>query len=423
MRRIVRIALVACLAAPSVRAEGAAATGELSDFAPSHALRRRMARYGFRAVRYREGTNGVSALLLTPRSRAGRPEPLLVYIPGSGERGDTPARLFRQRALFDRVASADFQARRPCHLLAIAPPPSATTLLGGLPGSPSSRQRLLYGLVRAVAARRVRPPVDTNRIYATGFSYGGNGVYALALHYPGTFAAVLPIAALPPGFEYFDGRSPGNWWHFHNEGDYRAHGIDLAGLMRFGAAVNGAGGDFRVGSYPAEGHDAWTAAWREEEVWTWMFSKSLADAASGSPRAASGAGHAPLPLADARCTANVPGTDGGCGPGRVVDGLATTGYVAARPAARGDWWQAAFARPVGGGFCLVAGRAEGVSTFGAVVEVSGDGRTWRRAGRLTAKSPVCRFSQGVPVRFLRVRVIEPGTGPLALRQLTVLPER
>ncbi len=91
MRWAVRIALAACLAAPSVRAEeGAAATGELSDFAPSHALRRRMARYGFRAVRYREGTNGVSALLLTPRSRAGRPEPLLVYIPGSGERGDTP---------------------------------------------------------------------------------------------------------------------------------------------------------------------------------------------------------------------------------------------------------------------------------------------------------------------------------------------
>ena len=43
---------------------------------------------------------------------------------------------------------------------------------------------------------QTKPKVDLNRLYITGFSYGGLGAYALAQHFPGTFAAVVPIAAL-----------------------------------------------------------------------------------------------------------------------------------------------------------------------------------------------------------------------------------
>lgn len=35
------------------------------------------------------------------------------------------------------------------------------------------------------------------------------------------------------------------------------------------------GGDFQVSYFPDNGHDAWTNAWKEDQIWDWMFSKSL----------------------------------------------------------------------------------------------------------------------------------------------------
>ena len=74
---------------------------------------------------------------------------------------------------------------------------------------------------------------------------------------------------------YFNKNNPGNWWHFHNEGDYANHSIDVQDVEKYAKLVNEAGGDFRIGTFPALGHDAWTKTWREDVVWDWMFSKSL----------------------------------------------------------------------------------------------------------------------------------------------------
>lgn len=41
-------------------------------------------------------------------------------------------------------------------------------------------------------------PVDTNRIYLTGFSSGGHGVWYLAIRYPSLFAAINPVAGECP---------------------------------------------------------------------------------------------------------------------------------------------------------------------------------------------------------------------------------
>ena len=188
---------------------------------------RQMARDSLRAYHNGNATNSVKGLLFTPKPVGGKPLPMVVYLPGNGERGDV-VRQFRQRAIFERVTSPRFQKQFPCHLLAVSPPEGATTLLGGLPGRPSRIQKDIYEFVMAACRSQKRPKVDMDRIYLTGFSYGGNGIYALALHYPGVFAASLPIAALPPQFEYFSSDKPGNWWHVHNEGDYVRHGLDAS---------------------------------------------------------------------------------------------------------------------------------------------------------------------------------------------------
>ena len=156
-----------------------------------------MVRYSLQAYGSGDPTNGLQALLFVPKPMGTRPLPMVVYIPGNGELGDV-SRQFRQKAIFERVASRAFQERHPCFLLALSPPQTATTLLGGMPGSPTPMQRAIREFVAEVCRTQRRPRVDTDRLYLTGFSYGGNGAYALAQHYPGDFAAVVPIAALPP---------------------------------------------------------------------------------------------------------------------------------------------------------------------------------------------------------------------------------
>ena len=78
--------------------------------------------------------------------------------------------------------------------------------------------------------------------------------------------------------------SPGNWWHVYNELDFAGCERMFAELNAFKDRVNALGGDFRMGTYPKAGHDAWTAAWREDELWDWMFSKSTAHGALSFPR-------------------------------------------------------------------------------------------------------------------------------------------
>ena len=186
-----------------------------------------MARYSLKAYGNCDATNVVKGLLFTPKPVGMNELPMIVYIPGNGEIGDV-ARQFRQRAIFDCVTSAEFQEKYPCFLLALTPPASATTILGGMPWHPTGLQKALRDFVLDICRMQTKPKVDLNRLYVTGFSYGGMGAYALAQHFPGTFAASVPIAALPPLPEYFSKEHPGNWWHFHNEGDYSRHGIASA---------------------------------------------------------------------------------------------------------------------------------------------------------------------------------------------------
>jgi predicted peptidase len=279
-------------AAPSVRPLSVAAEAKAE-----------MARYSLKAYENRDATNVVKGLLFTPKPVGMNALPMVVYIPGKGEIGEIEGH-FRQRAIFDRVTSAEFQEKYPCFLLALTPPASATTILGGMPGHPTGLQKALRDFVLDICRMQTKPKVDLNRLYVTGFSYGGMGAYALAQHFPGTFSAVVPIAALPPLPEYVSREHPGNWWHFHNEGDYSAHGVDSQAIDEFAKLVNGAGGDFRVGTFPAEGHDAWTKAWRENAVWDWMFSKSLNGSVKQLTKKGRNAEPVPLSLSSAVCTAS-----------------------------------------------------------------------------------------------------------------------
>lgn len=88
----------------------AASTGKgigpsIRALAVSAEAREQMERYSLKALENGDATNTVRGLVFTPKGGAARP--MVVYIPGNGEIGDV-ARQFRQRAIFERVTSAEF---------------------------------------------------------------------------------------------------------------------------------------------------------------------------------------------------------------------------------------------------------------------------------------------------------------------------
>jgi len=350
--------------------------------------------------------------------------PMLVFLPGRGELGTDLNKLFGQKGIIEKVTSAAFQEKRPCYLLIPSPPGSFATLMGGLPHRPSLAQNLMNDAILAVARAQQSPPVDLNRLYITGLSYGGGGAYAFGLKFPGRYAAVVPVATGVMDEDELNPAWPGNWWHFCNEGNYRSKGVEIQRLEAFQSRVNALGGDFRIGTFPSGGHDAWSNAWREEAVWEWMFSKTADGApvqgADGArvPTAVGTVSTAPRPV----CTASVKGRDGGSGPERGADGLAATAYVSAHGLKAGDYWQAEFPEPVKGRFCLTLGRPDGSGApTKARVNVSEDGEAWMTVLPLDRGKDFVVFTRSRPVRFVRILSAAPDNARevLIVRNLTV----
>lgn len=127
----------------------------------------------------------------------------------------------------------------------------------------------LNKLIDSIIARY---PVDTNRIYLTGFSMGGIGTLDMAIRYPNRFAALMPIA-----FRIEDGWNlcvikdiP--FWGFHGEQDPI---IPLSKAQSVVNTLKGCGRNPLFTIYPDLFHDAWTRTYSNPEVYNWLLSKRL----------------------------------------------------------------------------------------------------------------------------------------------------
>ena len=402
--------------AAKTRTKAPAFCGKMLPVKASEELQKEMDRYGMTAHQYTDGTNTFSFLLYVPKKGGAGKLPLLAYIPGSGEKGEL-IRQFRYQDVFARITDPKFQRKHPCCLMAITPPESAGTLMGGRPGKPNAYQRLIHDMIFETI--KCVGKIDSTRLYLTGFSYGGGAVTALALNYPGTFAAVVPIAGLPPLPENFTPEHPGNWWHFYNEEDYARLDMPLKPFLAFRDRTIAAGGDSRFSGFPSEGHDAWTRAWAEDEVWEWLFTKTNRRPSRSRASMRPGASSV-TDLARAKCTASIEGKDRGCGPERALDGLDSTAYAPARAFSSSDWWMVELVDPAKGRVTVYSGDAAGNGRLKrGLVEVSSNGRTWIRAGNFTAGNGTCTFMRSSKFKFLRIRSSDRELQPFVLRRLEI----
>jgi predicted peptidase len=122
-------------------------------------------------------------------------------------------------------------------------------------------------------------PVDRRRVYLTGISMGGYGVWNLAVAEPQRFAAiapicgggdVLPIYLAPPAKERALRALP--VWAFHGGRD---DVVPVSESERMIGALRGIGAtDARLTIIPDAGHDAWTETYDNPKLFEWLLARA-----------------------------------------------------------------------------------------------------------------------------------------------------
>lgn len=131
--------------------------------------------------------------------------------------------------------------------------------------------------------------VDDSRIILTGLSWGGYGVWALAEEHPTDFCALVPMCATekPDAVPTIKNIPV---WCFHNTLDPFVSAGDSKNMVKL---INEAGGQAKLTTYTAFGHDVWVRAYNEPGLWEWMMKQRKAGTVT--PAAGSRAAPARMP--------------------------------------------------------------------------------------------------------------------------------
>jgi predicted peptidase len=119
---------------------------------------------------------------------------------------------------------------------------------------------------------------DARRLYLLGVSMGGYGVWNVAAHQTGRFAAIVSICGGSPlrtGDRFTPiarkvGKTPS--WLFHGAEDRVVPASESRQMVE---ALRGAGADVRYSEYPGVGHNVWMKVLAEKELMPWLLSQRL----------------------------------------------------------------------------------------------------------------------------------------------------
>jgi poly(3-hydroxybutyrate) depolymerase len=128
-------------------------------------------------------------------------------------------------------------------------------------------------LYHFVVDMRRKYRVNQNQVWLSGISMGGFAVWSLAIAHPELFAAIVPISS--------GGDTARAWrlkympvWCFHRAADA---GVPLSGDQRMMDAVKKYNPGNRLtiyqGIYRGSDHDAWTEAYNNDSLWTWLLAQ------------------------------------------------------------------------------------------------------------------------------------------------------
>jgi len=204
----------------------------------------------------------------------GKRYPLVVFYHGAGGRGSDNFGQIRDAGAMEAFAGAGLFAGRPCYFLAGQVPKGKlwvdvawSSLAHELPKI-SDSMRLMFEVIDAHMANG-NLQIDPDRVYAMGLSMGGYGTWDAIQRRPGLFAAAVPICGGGDKSRVRNIASLPIWaWH----GD-RDKVIRISRSTDMIAAIKAAGGAPRFTELKGVGHNAWSACWKSQEMWDWLFAQ------------------------------------------------------------------------------------------------------------------------------------------------------
>jgi predicted peptidase len=144
-----------------------------------------------------------------------------------------------------------------------------------LAAQPTDSLRMAKEIVDALQKQYTN--IDPDRLYITGLSMGGYGVWDAIERWPNYFAAAAPLAgAGDPSKASMLIHLP--IWDFHGSQDAT---VPVSGSRDMIAAIKAAGGEPRYTEFPGEGHEVWDYVYsttgtstRVPDFFSWLFSQS-----------------------------------------------------------------------------------------------------------------------------------------------------
>ncbi|NYZ63635.1 prolyl oligopeptidase family serine peptidase [Luteimonas deserti] len=216
--------------------------------------------------------------VFVPAASAPRPLPVVLFLHGSGERGNDGEQQTRAGlGPYLRTRMDTFPA-----LVVFPQSPEGTSWEG---------ETATMALATLDAATDAFDG-DRSRTALTGMSRGGYGTWSLALREPARFAALVPVCGgiTPPGtrpdldtLQVDSTRAAADpfadaarrlrhipSWLFHGARD---DVVPPDQSRRMHAALRAVGADVRYTEFPDANHNSWDAAYRTEALWSWLFAQ------------------------------------------------------------------------------------------------------------------------------------------------------
>jgi predicted peptidase len=207
--------------------------------------------------------------------------PLVMYLHGSGGLGtDNQKQMGLGNVFGTRLwALPESQKEHPCYV--VVPQTDRGWMRYGDPAPGDSVARVIPGLgdgarvaLEIIEVLRKEFPIDETRIYLTGQSMGGGGVWNMTAHKPKLFAAAAACcgsASVEPAT--MSASTP--VWNFHGGADQT---VAVTVSRDRIAALRKAGAHPLSTEYPGVGHNVWEWAYTEPSLLTWLFAQKRAGA-------------------------------------------------------------------------------------------------------------------------------------------------
>ncbi|OFY27038.1 MAG: phospholipase [Bacteroidetes bacterium RIFOXYA12_FULL_35_11] len=209
--------------------------------------------------------------LLPEKYDANLKYPLLLFLHGSGERGYDNEKQLTHCSLY--FADSAIRKAYPCIILVPQCPPKKKWVEVNwkkeshtMPIKPSFAMDLLLKLMEEFTDKN---SVDKSRMYVTGLSMGGFGVWDIIARKPDWFAAAVPVCG---GADEKTAKKIIDIpvWAFHGAKDKVVKPLRSRNITQ---ALIKAGGKPKYTEYPNIQHGSWKVAYKEDELFKWIFTQ------------------------------------------------------------------------------------------------------------------------------------------------------